>query len=505
MGNSFFNEIKPVGDTSWMAALGQQRQQQQDLVKMGEEFSRSDVPSVAAQGRQMMRNGGYDIAEPGQAQPFNAGPDYQQGVQAQAAQPGMASPALGQVGGNEAQYYQNQGASNYDAQLKAGGINLTKDKDGWSKDIQDASGNYMRWNPVTKKHDIPMNDQVAQMFGGLGTVVSNTPEGYSPADVARQDAAREMTYAVDRQAPVQSNTYQDSIAKGMGLPRGTADMEQAIQGQMAKRDNQSAQQLSDQAAQKKFAGEDLLTKIRNHAFSSTTSTAVAASNGINLIDQLEAQQKITPEKALELKDNFILSFHNEQTTGTHGITKEGLGYKGKRPAYTGPAGGGKRIPLTYKDAAGNLQQGNFAIPESYAGDWRRYSNIKTDDFIYDASKSFGLDSESVKVLKEYAKKNENLSDFFENVPQNAPEKLKRAAGLLVKMGTTGNAPMYNTFDATGQAAYDEVMKKAPPGQEAMYEQQAKEAAYAAQGNKKANTSSGGSTPKDISALFQKPK
>jgi hypothetical protein len=367
MGNSFFNEIKPVGDNSWMAALGQQRQQQQDLAKLGEEFSRSSVDSVAAQGRQMLRNAGYDIPEPGQAKQFNYGPDYKQGVQAQAAQPGMASPALGQVGGNEAQYYQNQGAGNFDAMVKNAGIQqepTTQDPN---------SGKYYR---VVNGQKVNADEEVASMVGGAG--MTTTPTS-NLLDVKRQSHIVENPNI---------QTYQDSIAKDMGFHRGGQGLEQAIQGQMAKRDNQSAQAISDQNAQKEFANTDLLAKIRSHSFASTTSPAVAFGNGMQVIDQLEAQGKVSPRQALDLRDNFVLSFNDESFTGTRG-TGSGKYFQEKLKKKTGRGEKAEGVDsVEVFDARGNLTSDRLAIPKRYGSNVKQYAAENPLDFINQYSNTF---------------------------------------------------------------------------------------------------------------------
>ena len=390
MAGSFFEQLKPTVSDSWMGALQNQRQLDMENAKLGADMMRTGTPQEQALGQQLVQKAGLNTTSLAPATEFRNAPNYQH-IQVPMAQQGPVAQ-MGQAGGNEAAYYQDQGASSFNNTLKQAGINVvdpTKQK-ATSKDlIQDpATGDYLKYNPQSGKFDLNANQDVAQVFGGLGLAQPTGP-------ISQADAMRQSSAELGQGAPVQ--TYQDAIAKQMGIQRGTQGMEQTIQKTMSDRDLQSAQAIADKRAQQEFSKQPLMQRIRSHAFSSTSSPAVAFGTGMDTIDKLEEQGTLSPSAAQEMRDNYVMSFNDETFTGTKGAGT-GHYYQEKLKRKQRGTGPGSTESVEIFNAAGDLKTRRLAVPKAYAGNVHDYANTQPQEFIRQYSNTFDIPPDEQKDM-----------------------------------------------------------------------------------------------------------
>jgi hypothetical protein len=499
MADSFFEQIKPTTDSSWMGALQNQRNLDLETAKQGAEMMRTGTPQEQAIGQALLNKSGLNTVSFAPMSDFKTAPGaapLQNAPQAQGV-----VPQIGQQGGGEAQFYQNKGYDVFNQRLKQSGITPVFEQVRGADGLMHNTENIAKYVDTNNGKEIDpamVQQRVAASEGktGLGVDqqmynVQQMNPNTSNADIASVNpqfaALAKQQTALGAIPTGETNptgaipSYQDTIAKTMGISQGmrSAQDQNAIQKVMSDRDLQSAQAIANQRANAEIAKTPLMSRIRAHAFSQTSSPAQAFGIGMDTIDKLESQGTLSPSEAKEMRDNYVMSFNDETFTGTKGA---GTGHyyqeKLKQKKGTGPGG---YEPITYRDAAGNLVQGNFAIPKTYAGDWRKYANGNDRmSFVNDVSKSFALSPESEKVLTKFAKTNKNVTDISKS-PDATPELL-RVFGLLEKGGTSANQPMYNTFTDVGQKAFDKFLADNPNDQNG--QQHAMEAAYAAQGGAK---------------------
>jgi hypothetical protein len=499
MPESFFTQIKPVMDSSWMGALQNQRQLDLENAKQGAEMMRTGTPQEQAIGQSLLRKAGIDTTSFAPQTDFTVNPGAQQLQSAPRAQGPVAQ--IGQQGGSEAQFYQNKGYDVFNQRLKQSGITpvfeQVRGADGLMHNTENIT-KYVDTNNGKELDPAMVQQRVAATEGktGLGVDqqmynIQQMNPNTSNADIssvnpqfaslAKQQSALGAIPTGETNPTGAISSYQDTIAKSMGISQGMRGPQdqQAIQKAISDKDLQSAQAIANQRANEELAKTPLMSRIRAHAFSQTSSPAQAFGIGMDTIDKLESQGKLSASDAKEMRDNYVMSFNDETFTGTKGA---GTGHYYQEKLKQKQRGTGYSYePLTYRDAAGNLQQGNFAIPKTYAGDWRKYSNKDASGFINDLALSFGLSPEDKQTLAQYSKKNQgSLSNFFENPPQGVSTKLAQTSGLLVKMGTASNQPMYNTLTDVGQKAYDKYLAENPNANQ----QDALDRAYAAQGGAK---------------------
>lgn len=326
MADSFMEQIKPIGDSSWMGALNQKAQIKYDALEKAQKFLQSTSPASQELGASILRDYGYtddQIRGQRKANPVEAA------TRAIPKTPTTAIPKAGEAGYAESKAFQSEGSNQFDQRLKDMGVLTQKDAQG------NITGYY--------KGGAKLSDSdVSDLFGGLE---NRQGEVATEADFTRMLKAGQGD----------TNVFMPDKKMAAQIDRAVA----------------SQKDMSDLTSSGYF-DKDAVSRAQEVAQTSgnPSTTGQYGLARRYILNELSAD-RLKPEQATMALEQLAREYPDQTFTGIQGAPTrydvEEAQAARKNRGGTGASDLDSR-PYSFKAPDGTIVQGEWRIPKSWKGD-----------------------------------------------------------------------------------------------------------------------------------------